>query len=257
MIVAAPVLIALVASHVLGELLRGWADGRAGRTVAVAGAVALTSYVVLGALAVWAVPVFAVGLFGAVTVAHRRPMTARSWTVVQVGVLVALIPISVVAVPLLTGYSFGVPGQPSPTSPVWSIGFFGAVVVVTGLAATVGLGGAFMNAAIRPFAEQMRPGESIEEGGHVVEPLENGFKNAGRVIGYYERLLIFLFVLADAPTAIGFLIAAKSVFRFGDLTDGESRKNAEYLIIGTLMSFAYALVVAYVTRYVAGLLLPG
>ncbi len=55
-------------------------------------------------------------------------------------------------------------------------------------------------------------------------------------------------LLRDLQT--GLLVAAKSVFRFGDLTDGTNRKNAEYHLIGTLMSFAYALTVSYGTRFV-------
>lgn len=37
--------------------------------------------------------------------------------------------------------------------------------------------------------------------------------------------------------AVGFLLAAKSVFRFGDLRDDQDRKRTEYVLIGTLLSF--------------------
>jgi hypothetical protein len=50
------------------------------------------------------------------------------------------------------------------------------------------------------------------------------------------------------PGAIGFLIAAKSILRFGELRD--HRKEAEYVIIGTMWSFACGLVVALATRAV-------
>jgi len=42
--------------------------------------------------------------------------------------------------------------------------------------------------------------------------------------------------------AIGFLVAAKSVFRFGDLKDSGNRKLTEYILIGTLLSFGIAIV---------------
>ena len=54
-------------------------------------------------------------------------------------------------------------------------------------------------------------------------------------------------MLVDQPSAIGFLIAAKSVFRFGELRERSNRMEAEYIIIGTMMSFIWGLSVAYVT----------
>jgi hypothetical protein len=56
-----------------------------------------------------------------------------------------------------------------------------------------------------------------------------------------ERLFVSTFVLTGNWAAIGFLIAAKSVFRFGDLRESKSRKLTEYILIGTLLSFAIAI----------------
>ncbi len=72
-----------------------------------------------------------------------------------------------------------------------------------------------------------------------------GLPGGGRAIGNLERGLIFLMVLSGQATAIGFLIAAKSVLRFG--TVGDDRAISEYVIIGTLASFAWAMVAAFVT----------
>lgn len=66
--------------------------------------------------------------------------------------------------------------------------------------------------------------------------------NAGKYIGILERLLIFTFVVSGHWEAVGFLIAAKSVFRFGDLKESKERKLTEYILIGTLLSFGIALV---------------
>jgi len=66
-------------------------------------------------------------------------------------------------------------------------------------------------------------------------------KKAGMYIGFLERILTLTFVLTGQYTAIGFLIAAKSVFRFGDLTGTGQRKRTEYILIGTLMSMAVAI----------------
>ncbi len=69
--------------------------------------------------------------------------------------------------------------------------------------------------------------------------------NAGRVIGMLERFLIFLFVLFGQYTAIGFIIAAKGFTRFKEL---DKREFAEYVLIGTLLSGAFAFIVALIVK---------
>jgi hypothetical protein len=68
--------------------------------------------------------------------------------------------------------------------------------------------------------------------------------NAGMYIGILERLFVFAFVLSGHWEAVGFLIAAKSVFRFGDLREAKDRKLTEYILIGTLLSFGLAFIAA-------------
>jgi hypothetical protein len=75
-----------------------------------------------------------------------------------------------------------------------------------------------------------------------------GFPDGGKLIGQLERFLIFLFVLAGHPEGVGFLVAAKSVFRFGELTNYQNRMEAEYITIGTMMSFSWGLAVALITK---------
>jgi len=76
-----------------------------------------------------------------------------------------------------------------------------------------------------------------------IEPVkEKSLPNAGKYIGILERLLVFIFVVSGHWEAIGFLVAAKSVFRFGDLKDSRDRKLTEYILIGTLLSFGIAIV---------------
>lgn len=70
---------------------------------------------------------------------------------------------------------------------------------------------------------------------------DHSLANAGRYIGMLERLFVFAFVLLNQWEAIGFLLAAKSVFRFGDLTKASDRKLTEYILIGTLLSFGIAI----------------
>ena len=70
---------------------------------------------------------------------------------------------------------------------------------------------------------------------------DNSLSRAGRFIGILERLFVFVFVVSGNWQAIGFLLAAKSVFRFGDLKESKDRKLTEYILIGTLLSFGTAI----------------
>jgi hypothetical protein len=80
-------------------------------------------------------------------------------------------------------------------------------------------------------------------------PKEDGLKKAGAYIGVLERLFIFLFVVLGQWAGIGFLITAKSVFRFGDLSRAKDRKLTEYFLIGTLFSFLLAILTGLVFNY--------
>lgn len=71
----------------------------------------------------------------------------------------------------------------------------------------------------------------------------NGIKDAGKYIGMLERLFIFAFVITSFWEGIGFLLAAKSIFRFGDLKEHKEIKLTEYILIGTLLSFGIAILI--------------
>ena len=77
---------------------------------------------------------------------------------------------------------------------------------------------------------------------------------AGRYIGILERLFVFTFVITNHWEAIGFLLAAKSVFRFGDLTSSKDRKLTEYILIGTLLSFGFGIFLGVLYLYILNLL---
>ncbi len=69
----------------------------------------------------------------------------------------------------------------------------------------------------------------------------NGLKNAGKYIGMLERIFVFIFIINNFWEGIGFLLAAKSIFRFGDLKKNNDLKLTEYILIGTLLSFGMAI----------------
>ena len=60
--------------------------------------------------------------------------------------------------------------------------------------------------------------------------------NAGALIGNLERWLIMVFVILQHYEAIGLLVAAKSIIRFGD----KETTKTEYVLAGTLMSIFIA-----------------
>ncbi len=72
---------------------------------------------------------------------------------------------------------------------------------------------------------------------------DESLNDAGKYIGMLERLFVFVFVITGNWEGIGFLLAAKSVFRFGDLKESKDRKLTEYILIGTLLSFGMAIAV--------------
>lgn len=75
--------------------------------------------------------------------------------------------------------------------------------------------------------------------------LPAGFKGAGKLIGLFERFLIFTGLILNSYALIGIVLTLKAAYRFGDIT-GEPQakmKLSEYFIIGTFSSIAWVLVV--------------
>lgn len=73
---------------------------------------------------------------------------------------------------------------------------------------------------------------------------------AGSYIGMLERIFIFCFIVFQYWEGIGFLIAAKSVLRYGDLSTAKNRKLTEYVLIGTMISFGLAILVGLLYVYI-------
>jgi len=103
-------------------------------------------------------------------------------------------------------------------------------LVLSGLITATMAGGVAVGHLMAPFKSAARP---------------EGLEYAGRMIGLMERGLIFLMVMIGEPSGIGFLIAAKSILRFD--TVSRDQKMSEYVIIGTLASFGWALAASFAT----------
>lgn len=97
-----------------------------------------------------------------------------------------------------------------------------------------------VSVGIRIFISAWTPDTGEKDG--------ESLRNAGMYIGILERLFVFGFVLMGHLEAVGFLLAAKSIFRFGDLKESKDRKLTEYVLIGTLVSFGVALMTGVILR---------
>ncbi len=82
-----------------------------------------------------------------------------------------------------------------------------------------------------------------------VDIKDKSLPNAGKWIGYLERILILTFILTGNMEGVGFLLAAKSIFRFGDLTNAKDIKVTEYVMVGTLASFTLAILSGFLLKW--------
>jgi hypothetical protein len=69
--------------------------------------------------------------------------------------------------------------------------------------------------------------------------------NAGYIIGVVERIIIATLVLQNQLSAIGFVLAAKSIARFSQLNDKEF---AEKYLVGSLASMAVSIIVPLIFK---------
>lgn len=129
--------------------------------------------------------------------------------------------------------------------------FVKTVVFVAGAVATVRAGGFLIGLAVQPLLAQFtdaQPFSNATSSAGLPAAPGGGFPGGGQLIGQLERALVFLFIMMDQPAAVGFLITAKSIFRFGDIREHRQMMLAEYIIIGTLMSFTYGIFLSYLTK---------
>lgn len=133
------------------------------------------------------------------------------------------------------------PAMPAPATAFYLTG----LTLLTGVIVSVTTGGILIAKILAPLSEQLNSTDESDATG--------GLVNGGKYIGWLERALVFLLVSVGAPAGVGFLITAKSILRIGEVKDGADRKLAEYIIIGTFLSFGWALFIAYLTQSVIAL----
>lgn len=111
------------------------------------------------------------------------------------------------------------------------------IVVFLGYAITFRPAGFIVSKLIKSFAQ--------------TSDVDDGITNAGKCIGYIERSLILTFILLHQYTAIGLLVTAKSILRY----DG-TRKASEYILLGTLLSFGFAVFIGVIVSLILSYYLP-
>jgi hypothetical protein len=137
---------------------------------------------------------------------------------------------------------------------LWGTAFLKGMVVISGLIVTTHVGGVVVEILVQPHLEDMKKPKPAGNGQTpaTLPEQDRGLVKGGRSIGRWERGLIFFLAMIGKPEAVAFLVAAKSIFRFGELTNRQNRAEAEYITIGTLMSFTWGLVMAWITWQVFG-----
>ncbi len=105
------------------------------------------------------------------------------------------------------------------------------LIVVLGYLLVLWPVGRLMNVITGKFRQQFADDKS------------RGLELAGLWIGCLERAFLLTFILFDYLTGIALLLGLKSLFRFGEIKDPANRKETEYILIGTLLSFGFALAV--------------
>jgi len=98
---------------------------------------------------------------------------------------------------------------------------------------------------LRPVALLIEHGDIWDFSKGKTPPNESQ-KGAGRMIGYLERTIVFFLLLNGQYAAIAFVMTAKSVARFPEISsNGEGRTQAEYYIIGTLLSMTSVFAITF------------
>ena len=116
--------------------------------------------------------------------------------------------------------------------------YISALTVIAGFILAAPAGAYLIEKGMAPLTAARR--KETLSGRDTLEGLQNG----GFLIGCLERTIIYILVVSGQAIGVGFLIAAKSLLRFGDIANSQHREIVEYIIIGTFASFGWSLLVA-------------
>jgi hypothetical protein len=108
----------------------------------------------------------------------------------------------------------------------------GTAVAILGCALLMLTSGRLVNGILRGIAK-----EDVEA------KLEKRVRDTGVVVGKCENILIVVFVLVGAYTALSVLFAGKALVRREDMS-----KNSLYFLAGTMVNVTYSLLVALLIK---------
>ena len=263
--IAKQLLICLVASHFVGDFIFQ-SDKDASNKLRLlillkhSFIVAILSYVLCGVWTQWRIPLVIFCTHSVIDwikeKAVKREGLSNKWCsyaflIDQTAHIFIIIILAITIIPVSTVAGAGANAISLFWVDLFGRGFLKLLIVISGAILAVKAGGILIGMAVRPFLDEIKNNENDVD--METKTSSRGLKNGGKVIGQLERSLIFLFILMGQLSGIGFLIAAKSVFRFGEVKDPRHRMEAEYIIIGTLMSFGYGMSIAYATKFFMGL----
>ncbi|WP_417249075.1 DUF3307 domain-containing protein [Celeribacter sp.] len=180
--------------------------------------VLLSAMATTGQLPVWPLLLYAGAHFAIdVIKSHLTNNGIAAYLADQVAHLATIGGVALVAPDLVASGAWG-------AAPAW---VFHTMLLAGGLLYVTCAGGFAVEILMRNF----RPKDASE-----------GFSNAPSTIGNLERFLVYIFLLAGMPEAIGFIFAAKAIMRFQTLSS-QSQKFYESVFIGTLASFGWAIAI--------------
>ena len=70
--------------------------------------------------------------------------------------------------------------------------------------------------------------------------------DTGTIVGKCENLLIFIFMILQAYTALGIIFAAKAIVRSEDMKG----KNSLYFLAGTMVNVTYSIIFGFITKII-------
>lgn len=135
----------------------------------------------------------------------------------------------------LVGWGLAEADAYGPTAGIAQVTF--VLPYLLGYSIAIFLGDAFVSFVLTALQWDSRaPGKSVE--------------GAGRLIGIFEAILVTTFVIGYQYSAVGLVMAAKSVARFEWLKNDQGK--AEYFLIGTLANLTCSVLGGIVALWLAG-----
>jgi hypothetical protein len=108
---------------------------------------------------------------------------------------------------------------------------------------------------VRGLLDRVKPDVDDSASPPELDPWKNQ-RGLGLWIGRLERSLMVLLLIAGAPTAVGLVVAAKSILRFPEITSDKPTVTAEYVLVGSLASWGIAVAIGYTANQLISQLPP-